>query len=77
MKRTALQNKQFAVLEMAFRTRIVFGTFQKRAPDPWDAGAVLKQLGDQAKWELVIMWVYDKPIDSGYWFTYIMLRYKR
>ena len=32
MKRTAVQNKRVAVLGMAFRIRIVFGTFQKRAP---------------------------------------------
>ena len=32
MKRPALQNKQVAVLRMAFRARKVFGTFEKRAP---------------------------------------------
>ena len=33
MKRPALQNKQVAVLRMAFRARKVLGTFEKRAPD--------------------------------------------
>ena len=37
-----------------------------RDPDPWDAGAVLHQLSYQAKWEVVIMRVNDKPVDSGY-----------
>ena len=27
---------------------------------------VFCQLSHRANWELVIMWVYDKPIDSGY-----------
>ena len=35
MKRPALQNKQVGVLRMAFRARNVFGTFEKRAPDPY------------------------------------------
>ena len=35
-------------------------------PDLCDAGAVLYQLSYQANWELVIMWVYDNPVDSGY-----------
>ena len=30
-------------------------------PDLCNAGAVLHQLSYQANWELVIMWVYDKP----------------
>ena len=30
-------------------------------PDLCNAGAVLYQLSYQANWELVIMWVYDKP----------------
>ena len=33
IKRPALQNKQVAVLRMAFRARKVLGTFEKRAPD--------------------------------------------
>ena len=37
-------------------------------PDLSDAGAVLHQLSYKAHLELVIMWVYDKPIDSGYAF---------
>ena len=37
-------------------------------PDLCNAGAVLYQLSYQANWELVIMCVYDKPIDSGYLF---------
>ena len=32
MKRPALQNKRVGVLRTAFRTRKVFGTFEKRAP---------------------------------------------
>ena len=35
-------------------------------PDFCDAGVVLHQLSNQANWDLVIMWVYDKPLDSGY-----------
>ena len=34
--------------------------------DLCDAGAVLYQLSYQANWELVIRWVYDKPVDTGY-----------
>ena len=30
-----------------------------------DAGAVLHQLSYRVNWDLVIIWVYDKPIDSG------------
>ena len=33
MKRPALQNKQVALLRMAFPARKVFGTFEKRAPE--------------------------------------------
>jgi len=33
IKRIALQNKRVTVLEMAFRARNVFGTFEKRAAD--------------------------------------------
>ena len=32
MKRPALQNKRVGVSRIAFRTRKVFGTFEKRAP---------------------------------------------
>ena len=32
MKRTALQNQRVAVLGMAFRAQMVFGTFEKQAP---------------------------------------------
>ena len=32
MKRSALQNKQVVILQMAFRARKVLGTFEKRAP---------------------------------------------
>ena len=35
-------------------------------PDFCDAGAVLHQLSHQANWELVIVWVDDKPIESGH-----------
>ena len=35
-------------------------------PDFWDAGAVLHQLSHQANWELVIVWVDEKPIESGH-----------
>ena len=34
IKRPALQNKRVVVLEMAFRARNVFGTFEKRATGP-------------------------------------------
>ena len=34
-----------------------FGTFEKQAP-------VLYQLSYQANWELVFMWVDDKPTDD-------------
>ena len=33
MKRSALQNKQVVILRMAFRSRKVLGTFEKRAPE--------------------------------------------
>ena len=32
MKRPSLQSKRVGVLQMAFQTRKVFGTFEKRAP---------------------------------------------
>ena len=59
MKRPALQNQRVAVLGMAFRARMVFGTFEKQAPglngdsnpDFFNAGAVLHQLSYQANWE--------------------------
>ena len=35
-------------------------------PDLCDACAVLYQLSYQINWELVIMWVNDKPVESGY-----------
>ena len=35
-------------------------------PDLRIAGAVLHQLSDPANWELVIMWVNEKPVDSKY-----------
>jgi len=35
-------------------------------PDVCDAGAVFGRLGYQAHWELVVMWVYYKPIDAGF-----------
>ena len=35
-------------------------------PDLCDAGAVLYRLSYQANWELVIMWVNEKPVGSGY-----------
>ena len=34
MERPALQNKRFAVLRVAFRTRKFIGTFEQRAPGP-------------------------------------------
>ena len=40
-------------------------------PDLCDARAVLNQLGYEAKWELVIMCVYDELTDDGYRSTYI------
>ena len=41
-------------------------TGQESNPDLYDAGAVLLQTSYQANWELVIMWVYDKLVDSAY-----------
>ena len=35
-------------------------------PEVCDAGAVLYQFSYQAKRELVMMWVNDKLVDSGY-----------
>ena len=35
-----------------------------RTHDLGDAGAVLYQLSDQAKWELVTLWVCNIPIDG-------------
>ena len=35
-------------------------------PDLCDASAVLFHLSDQANWELVVMWVHGKHVDSGY-----------
>ena len=35
-------------------------------PDLCDAAAVFHQLSYQANWELDNMWVYDKPVESGY-----------
>ena len=40
-------------------------------PDLCDAGAVLHQLSYQAKWELVVKLVDDKPIDNGHLYIYI------
>ena len=34
MKRPALQNKRVGVLGMALRAREVFGSFEKRTPEP-------------------------------------------
>ena len=31
-----------------------------------NAGAVLYQFSFQGNWELVVMWVDDKPVDDGY-----------
>ena len=39
---------------------------QDSNPDFCDSGAVLNQLSYQANRELVIMWVNDKPVGSGY-----------
>ena len=36
-------------------------------PELWDSGAVFYQLSYQATWELVVMWVDDKPLDDGWW----------
>ena len=43
-----------------------FSPEQDSNPDLCDSGAVLRQLPYLADWELVTMWVYDKPVDSGY-----------
>ena len=72
MKRPALHNRQVVVLQMAFRARKVFGTFEKRAPEPdsnpdlCDPSTVIDQLSYQVKWELVIMWVDNNSVDAGY-----------
>ena len=34
------------------------------SPNLCNAGAVICQLSYQTNWELVIMWVNDKPVDS-------------
>ena len=39
---------------------------QDLSPSLCGASAVPHQLNYQANWELVTMWVYDKPADSGY-----------
>jgi len=41
-------------------------------PDLFDASAVIYQLSNQANWELVIMWVNDKPLDDEYGPAYTM-----
>ena len=35
-------------------------------PDLYDVGAVLNHLSYQANWELVAIWVNDKPVDDEY-----------
>ena len=35
-------------------------------PGLCDAGSVLYQLSYQANWELVIMWINEKPGEGGY-----------
>ena len=40
-------------------------------PDRCDAAAVVWQLRYQANWELVIIRVYDKPVDSEYMCIFI------
>ena len=37
---------------------------QELKPDPCVAGAMLYQLSYQANWELVIMWMNNKPVGS-------------
>ena len=39
-------------------------------PDLCDAAAVLYQSSYQANWELVFIWVHDKPVDDGYRMKY-------
>ena len=39
---------------------------QDSIPDLCDTGALLYQLSYKANWELVVMWVNDRPVDSGY-----------
>ena len=56
----------YATWAVANESPKIFRPEQDSNPDLCDAGAVLHQLSDQANWELVIMWVYDKPVDSGY-----------
>ena len=38
--------------------------------DLCDAGAVLYQSSYQANWELIVLWVDNKPIDNGYRSTF-------
>ena len=40
---------------------------QDSNPDLSDANSVHYQLSYQANWELVIIWVYYKPVDSEDW----------
>lgn len=35
-------------------------------PELCDASAVFYQLSYQAYWEVIVMWVDDKPVDCGY-----------
>ena len=51
MKRPALQNKQVALLRMAFRTRKVLGTFEKQGPGPNFKGLSLYYLSSADNWE--------------------------
>ena len=44
MKRPASQNKRVGVLRMAFRSRKVFGTFEKRAPGLISGNALFNRL---------------------------------
>lgn len=47
-------------------TRTLSSAMSVLSPELGYVSAVLFQLRCQANWKLVIMWVYDKPVDNGY-----------
>ena len=58
VKRSAFQNKRLAVSQMAFRTRKVFGTFEKRA-----SGLNPGHRGGRRGWKPL-----NNPDSPSYWF---------
>ena len=55
-----------ALFCVAARKAWKFQACKDSNPDLCNADAVLRQLSYQVKWELVLMWVYDKLVDDGY-----------